>query len=99
MNLINDGFAITLKLTPAQHQWLEKAARQMAELQGRSVSQSAVLLKLMELGLPFLEAELRQGAKLAQDKEKKRQAPKPSARQVALSEQHRRTLKLVPLTQ
>jgi hypothetical protein len=54
MSSLTDAYAITLKLTAAQHEWLTNTAAAMADLTGKSVSHSSVIMRLMELGAPQL---------------------------------------------
>ena len=91
MNTQNQGPAITLNLTPSQHQWVEQAARDWADLQGHSIGRDVVLLKLMELGLPLFQAELKQKQALAAAKFRPRSKARPDSTQP-------RTLKIVRLT-
>ncbi len=90
MHSPNHGSAVTLKLTPSQHQWVEQAAREWADLQGHSIGRDAVLLKLMELGLPLFQAELKQKQALVAAKSKSRG-------KIRLDADRPRTLKIVPL--
>jgi hypothetical protein len=52
------AFALTLRLTAQQQQWLDNAARFLAEETGCPVSHSSILMRLMENGLPQFEREL-----------------------------------------
>ena len=52
--------AISLQLTEAQYLWLENAAQFIKCHTGHHVSHSAIMLRLMEKGLPHLENDLLQ---------------------------------------
>ncbi|MEN9834100.1 MAG: hypothetical protein RL011_293 [Pseudomonadota bacterium] len=54
MSSLTDAYAITLKLTAAQHEWLATTANALAEISGHPVAHSAVIMRLMELGAPQL---------------------------------------------
>lgn len=48
---------ISLRLTEAQYQYLERTVERVRELTGMKVTRTSVILKLMEHGLPGLERE------------------------------------------
>ncbi len=58
MHHLEGHYAITLKLTAEQHRWLVDASEAMSRVTESSFGQQAVLLKLLELGLPKFEEDL-----------------------------------------
>lgn len=74
MSSLTDAYAITLKLTAAQHEWLTTTANALTEISGHDVSHSAVIMRLMELGAPEL------GQKIAVQKAQKASSRKTAPR-------------------
>jgi hypothetical protein len=58
MNPHPEFYAITLKLTHDQYQWLDHAARFIKEETGCEVSHASIMMRLMENGLPSFDEEL-----------------------------------------
>jgi hypothetical protein len=54
MSYLTDAHSVTLKFTLAQHEWLATTANALAEISGHPVSQSELIMRLIELGAPQL---------------------------------------------
>ncbi len=60
MNPSPSDFSIALNLTKEQFDWVDQAARFIANETGCQVSHTSIMMRLMENGLPAFEKELEQ---------------------------------------
>jgi len=60
MNPSPHAFTMSLSLTKEQFEWVDQAARFIANETGCQVSHSSIMMRLMENGLPAFEKELEQ---------------------------------------
>lgn len=58
MNPSPSEFSVSLNLTKEQYDWVDQAARFIANETGCLVSHSSIMMRLMENGLPAFEKEL-----------------------------------------
>jgi hypothetical protein len=58
MNPSLSAFSVSLNLTKEQYDWVDQAARFIANETGCQVSHSSIMMRLMENGLPAFEKEL-----------------------------------------
>ena len=48
---------ISMRITETQYQYLDKMAKRIKERTGFHITRASIILKMMEHGLPYLEAE------------------------------------------
>ncbi len=58
MNPVPSEFSVSLNLTKEQFEWVDQAARFIANETGCQVSHTSIMMRLMENGLPAFEKEL-----------------------------------------